>query len=238
MQASLLPIRIIQQVPSTLQTADLKTIGLGDDGFEYALKRLEDHALLPISEWMGYQLCRAVGLFTPDFAPVWLDDDTPAFGSRWEQAAQIGIPPHPIEVAKYFGGSMRLQNASVFGVDAFLPNEDRHSLNFMWRNTSMGVVPLAFDFSRAWLITGLPFGGHPLHSQSATMKMWSYLKAQFGYQIPSKIFQKISSLPDDWLKQVLDAAPAHWLAGFDPKPTIEFWVHHRQQRCTEAINLL
>lgn len=238
MQTSLVPIRIIQQAPSNLQTADLKTIGLGDDGFEYALKRLEDHPLLPISEWMGYQLSRAVGLFTPDFAPVWIDDDTPAFGSRWEQTAQMGVPPHPIEVAKYFGGSMRMLTEAVFGVDAFLPNEDRHARNFMWRITSTSTVPLAFDFSRAWLVTGLPFGAHPLHRNSSTLKMWAYLKAQFGYQLPVQIFQKINSLPDDWLQRVLDAAPLHWLAGFDPKPTIEFWVQHRQQRCSEAINLL
>jgi hypothetical protein len=238
MQTSLVPIRITQQLPSSQGTADLKTIGLGDDGFEYALKRLEDHPLLPISEWVGYQLSRAVGLFTPDFAPVWLDDDTPAFGSRWEQAAQIGVPPHPVELAHYFGGSMRPLNESIFAVDAFLPNEDRHGRNFMWRTTSVGAVPLAFDFSRAWLMTGLPFGGHPLQSNSTTLAMWSYLKAQFGYQVPAQVFQKIALLPNDWLQRVLDAAPSHWLVGFDPKPTIDFWMQHRQQRCTEAMSLL
>jgi hypothetical protein len=87
-------------------------------------------------------------------------------------------------------------------------------------------------------MTGLPFGGHPLQVDSTTLAMWSYLKAQFGYQVPAQVFQKIASLPDEWLQRVLDAAPQQWIAGFSPKPTIEFWVQHRQQRCNEAMSLL
>ena len=238
MQTSLVPIRIIQQLPSNQVSADLKTIGLGDDGFEYALKRIEDHPLLPITEWMGYQLSRAIGLFTPDFAPVWVDDDTPAFGSRWEQTAQIGVPPHPVELARYFGGGMRALTEPIFAVDAFLPNDDRHGRNFMWRSTATGPVPLAFDFSRAWLLTGLPFGAHPIGNHSNTLNWWSYFKGQFGYQAPAPAMQKIADLSDDWLERVLDAAPAQWLAGFDAQPTIDFWVHQRRQRCTEGLSLL
>jgi len=237
-QTSLVPIRIIQQLPSSHATADLKAIGLGDDGFEYALKRIEDHPLLPISEWMGYQLSRAIGLFTPDFAPVWLDEQTPAFGSRWEQTAQIGVPLNPMEIAHFFGGGMRGLTEPIFAVDAFLPNEDRHGRSFMWRSASNGPMPLAFDFSRAWLVTGLPFGAHPMPLDCQTHNWWRYFKGQFAYQAPAQAMQKIADLPDDWLQRVLAAAPAQWIAGFDVQPTIDFWVQHRRQRCTEALSLL
>jgi hypothetical protein len=50
--------------------------------------------------------------------------------------------------------------------------------------------------------------------------------------------QKIADLPDNWLERVLDAAPAQWIADFNAQPTIDFWVHHRQQRCTEALSQL
>ena len=238
MQTSLVPIRIIQQLPSSLGTADLKTIGLGDDGFEYALKRIEDHPLLPISEWVGYQLSRSIGLYTPDFSAVWLDDKTPAFGSRWEQAAQIGVPPHPVEIARYFGGSMRELTEPIFAVDTFLPNVDRHVRNFMWRNTPNGLVPLAFDFSQAWLMTGLPFGVRPMPNGCHTTTSWKYFRGQFGYQLPAQTFQKIIDLPDEWLERVLRAAPFQWLESFDVDSTINQWVLYRQERCTQAMNQL
>ena len=107
MQSSLIPIKIIQQTPANLGSADLKFIGLADDSHQYALKRLADHHLLPITEWVGYHLSRVVGLATPDFAPVWLDDRTPAFGSRLELVQQLGLPPSPIQIAKYFGPDLR-----------------------------------------------------------------------------------------------------------------------------------
>lgn len=237
-QKSLVPIRIVQQMPSNHGTADLKAIGLGDDGFEYALKRLEDNPLLPICEWMGYHLSRAIGLFTPDFAPVWLDEETPAFGSRWEQTAQIGVPINPVEIARFFGADMRLLTEPIFAVDAFLPNEDRHARNFMWRSIAVGPVPLAFDFSRAWLLTGLPFGDMPMVEGTATFLTWQYLKGQFGYQAPVQAIQKIADLPEDWLARVFNEAPKQWLAGFDSEPTINFWKHQRRKRCIQALSLL
>ncbi len=126
----------------------------------------------------------------------------------------------------------------IFAVDAFLPNEDRHSRNFMWRTTVTGLTPLAFDFSRAWLLSGLPFGSFPLGATTNTLNMWKHLKGHFGYAPPADAFRKIASLPDDWIEQVLTAAPPQWIASFDPGPTIEFWVHHRQKRCADAMSLL
>lgn len=238
MQSSLIQIRIVQLAPASFGSADLKYVGLADDGFEYAIKRLDDHPLLPITEWTGYHLSRSIGLFTPDFAPVWLDDDTPAFGSRLEAVQQLGNPPDPIEVVRYFGSAMRSDIEPIFAVDAFLPNEDRHSRNFMWRTTSTGLTPLAFDFSRAWLLSGLPFGSFPLGGATNTLKMWKHLKEHFGYSPPADAFRKIAGLPDDWIAQVLTAAPHQWIARFDPGPTIDFWVHHRKKRCADAMSLL
>jgi hypothetical protein len=36
MQSSLIPIKIVQQTPANLGTADLKFIGLADDSHQYA----------------------------------------------------------------------------------------------------------------------------------------------------------------------------------------------------------
>lgn len=238
MQSSLIPIKIIQQTPANLGTADLKFIGLADDSHQYALKRLADHLLLPITEWVGYHLSRAVGLATPDFATVWLDDLTPAFGSRLELVQQLGLPPSLIQIAKYFGPDLRAATEPIFAVDAFLPNDDRHARNFLWRETATGLVPLAFDFSRAWLIGGLPFGNFPLSENDRTVQMWRYLKSTFSYTRPEVSMLKIGELPDDWLEKVVQLAPPQWVDGFDIEPTIVFWKTQRQARCKAALEML
>ena len=216
----------------------MKYIGLADDSHQYALKRMADNHLLPITEWVGYHLCRAIGLATPDFATVWLDDETPAFGSRLEQVQQIGLPPNPIQIAQYLGPEMRIATEPLFAVDAFLPNDDRHARNFMWRISAVGVVPLGFDFSRAWLVSGLPFGEFPLNTGHATIQMWNYLKNTFSYATPVVAMSKISALSDDWLETVIQSAPPQWIAGFDIKPTMDFWRLQRKVRCTSALAML
>jgi hypothetical protein len=202
------------------------------------LKRLADHPLLPISEWVGYHLSRAIGLATPDFATVWLDEHTPAFGSRLELVQQLGLPPSLIQIAKYFGPDLRAATEPIFAVDAFLPNDDRHATNFLWRDTAAGLVPLAFDFSRAWLTGGLPFGKFPLGENDHTIQMWQYLKSTFSYARPEVAMRKIVELPDDWLEMVLASAPPQWLDGFDIKPTIDFWKIQRSARCNAALGML
>lgn len=238
MQNSLIPIKILQQIPPNTESADLKFIGLADDGHLYALKCLAEHRFLPISEWVGYHLCRAIGLATPDFAVVLLDDETPAFGSRFERVQQLGVPINPIQRAHFLGSGMRTATEPIFAVDAFLPNNDRHFLNFMWRESAIGVVPLAFDFSRAWLISGTPFGLFPLNKTDNTILVWEYLKGTFSYSVPVNAMNKISALPDDWLEAVIKSAPSQWIADFDIKPTIDFWRLQRKARCENALAIL
>jgi hypothetical protein len=133
---------------------------------------------------------------------------------------------------------MRDATEPLFAVDAFLPNEDRHARNFMWRTSVTGTIPLAFDFSRAWLISGLPFGAFPLNSNHATVQMWGYLKNTFSYSSPVLAMKKIESLPDDWLETVINVAPPQWYAGFDTEPTITFWKTQRKARCASALAML
>ncbi|MBL0253197.1 MAG: hypothetical protein IPQ12_11905 [Polaromonas sp.] len=237
-QNSLIPIKILQQTPANLETADLKFIGVADDSHQYALKCMSEHRFLPITEWVGYHLCRSIGLATPDFAVVWLDDDTPAFGSRLEEVQQLGMPPNPMQIVQYLGPNMRSVTEPIFAIDAFLPNEDRHARNFMWRTSAVGVIPLAFDYSRAWLIGGVPFGEFPLNANHATIQMWSYLKSAFSYAAPIAAMHKISALPDDWLESVIKLAPAQWIADFDISPTMEFWRFQRKARCESALTIL
>jgi hypothetical protein len=235
-QSSILPINIIHKL-DYVGTADLKEIGLGDDGFQYALKTLAVNPLIPICEWVGYHLCRAVKIATPDFSVVY-DSGVPAFGSRIESVFQFDKAQiNPTDVALRFGqGKPKIE--AIFAVDAFLPNHDRHLTNFMWRNTPLGDLPLSFDMADSWLRHGLPFGLHPPLKTDKTMLLWAYLKAQFSYDAHDATLAAIESLHDNWMGDVLRAAPTEWLAAFSQNDTINFWKSHRQSRRHDAKSLL
>jgi hypothetical protein len=41
---------------------DLKANAIAEDGFDYALKRCEEHPLLPATEWFCYRIAQTCGL--------------------------------------------------------------------------------------------------------------------------------------------------------------------------------
>lgn len=94
-QQPIFRIKIIAEEINETGTADLKLIGHGDDSHKYALKTTDDHPLLPITEWVSYHLCRAIGIPTPDFFIVDRSNGTQAFGSRFETNADQFAPSQP-----------------------------------------------------------------------------------------------------------------------------------------------
>lgn len=237
LQGALFPVEIIQQFPATGSTADLKLVGIGNDSYQYAIKTLADSPRLPISEWVGHQLCRSLGIATPDYAVVKLFDGSYAFGSRWDfLATQIPKVPSLLDFSQYFS-EIKKEVAEIYAVDMFLPNEDRHARNLLFRQGVAGLVPLAFDFSRAWIMLGLPFGTQ-LTMNCNTCAWWTYLKTQFGFSPANHIFEAIENLPDSWLEDVLNTAPSSWVSTFDTSESIRFWKDSRVQRCRLSESML
>lgn len=237
MQPQLVPIQIINEFPSSGSSADLSRIGVGDDGNQYALKTLGDSPFLPISEWVGYHLCHALRIKTPDFAAVKMIDGSLAFGSLWDfSLEQFPKFPTPVDFVNFFA-PLKDQIAEIYAVDVFLPNEDRHGRNFLFRRTALSTFPLAFDFSRAWLMLGLPFGKE-LTAPCNTLNWWNYLKQQLGLLPALHILDEIEQLPDNWLEGILNLAPASWTASFDVSKCVDFWQNERQVRRRHAQGLL
>jgi hypothetical protein len=239
-QQPIFTINIVTEEPPLTQTADLKLIGYGDDGHRYALKTLEDHALLPLTEWFCYHLCRAVGIQTPDFFIVKRKTNI-AFGSRYEGNADQLDPakksPEPIiaRLTRLFGDNQK-QISAIYGIDFFLPNNDRHLNNFLFRLSGRTSIPLAFDFSQAWVILGLPFGVNAWETGSKSQKAYDFLKAQ-NWIVSSEtmsILDKIEQLPDNFVEQVVDSAPVSWLDNFDKQATINYWQTQRKERINIA----
>lgn len=235
-----IPVDIKLLKPSDGKSADLKFIGIGFDGSTYAIKRKEEHPLLPLTEWVCYHLCRDIGIKTPAFAIVRLLDDSLAFGSKWGEYKEL--TPKMIcadEYETYFNtNDLRSKTESIYTTDFFLPNEDRHFLNLMWEESNQNgknqLDPIAFDFSRAWIIKQLPFGAYPFHVACNTNCNWNILKDKFNYAISTQTLESIKSLPDKWLENIISYTPKEWI--YDSiDETIKFWKNNRTQQCNEVM---
>jgi hypothetical protein len=243
-QQPIFTINILAEEPPQTQTADLKIIGHGDDSHKYAIKTIEDNPLLPITEWFCHHLCRAVGIATPDFFAVYRQNGTIAFGSRFELNAEQFNPASNKEPAlamleRLFGSDQRRISA-IFGVDFFLPNDDRHLGNFLFRESGRRLTPLAFDFSRSWLVLGLPFGKDAWGNDSKSALMYKLLVDRNYISKPEIliILDKIEQLPNDFAQKVIESAPTSWLLSFDKRATINYWENNRKDRINIARSLI
>ena len=229
MQTSLLPVVIEHEFDSTFDGKDLKRLGRGNDGHTYALKRLADHATLPLCEWVGYHLCRATSIRTPDFSIVHFEDgQPPAFGSRiFDAKRQVNKDPGSYEIAAFFRSHLSAV-ASIYALDAFIANPDRHGRNLMVADMPGGSVLWAFDFSRAWIRLGMPFGNTEALRDSHTQKWWKGFKSR-GATPDLALLDRVADLGDDWLDRVVNAAPADWRVAIDCDAILAYWVRRRDR---------
>jgi|JI6StandDraft_1071083.scaffolds.fasta_scaffold392273_1 hypothetical protein len=236
MQASFLPVRVLREVDSTFDGADLKRIAQGEDGFDYAMKRIQEHPYLPLCEWVSYHLCRAVGIQTPDFAVLDCGDMLPpAFGSRIEYTKQIDKNPSSFTVTGFFL-PFKESLSPVYTLDAFLPNGDRHGRNMMLRVTPGGQTLLAFDFSRAWIISGLPFGDMAsLAPECHTAKWWAAFKIFCQIEKSTETLDRLCNLPDNWLENCVKNTPEAWRKDIEWDATCHFWSTRRRERADQAL---
>lgn len=238
-QSSLLSVTVLRISPSAsvgLDGADLKWVAYGDDGNEYAMKTLDDHPLLPLTEWVCYRLWRACGLAVPECAILTSKIGLPpAFGSRLDLTTrQLPKKFDALTIASTFGPH-KAALGLLYPLDAFLPNPDRHGRNVLLRPQLMGESLVSIDFSRAWAITGEPFGDpNALTPDCHTTKWWRYLRDNLQVQASFLALDKVANLPDNWMSETLAQTPTSWQAGIDLEAVSNFWKKHRPARTHSA----
>lgn len=237
MQTTFIPVQVLHEFDSHFVGADLKRLAHGNDGNDYAIKRLEDHPLMPLCEWVGYHLSRACNIPTPDFAVLNRNDDTPAFGSRIDPAARQLTDSGAFTIAGYFAPHTAMLGA-IYTLDAFLPNDDRHGRNFMLRPTLQGEHLNAFDFARGWLRTGLPMGDLSCLDNSQTSQWWAHFSKNLKVVTSAKVVDKIASLPDNWLNAVVTESPYQWYSTVDLNALNAAWQTQRITRLSQATTWL
>lgn len=221
-----------------LDGRDLKRVAHGDDRRDYAVKPLDTHPLLPLSEWLCYHLWRACGLATPDFAVLtYIDGRPPAFGSRMELSpAQLPRAPESYTIAGFFKPHAA-ELGRTYPLDAFITNPDRHGRNFLVRRGLTGESLLAIDFSRAALVSGEPFGAEPTMTARTTagrpcnsQEWWRHFRDRLSITPDAAALHRACELPESWMHDTIHAAPAEWRTDLDIAACCDFWQQCRGQR--------
>jgi len=139
-------------------------------------------------------------------------------------------------VSRFFRGHTTAL-AAVYALDAVVINPDRHGRNFFVRSDVAGDQLVAFDFSRAWLRTGHPFGNTESMRESGTSVWWKMFK-RMGASVDIGTLNLLSALDAQWLSSVMKQAPTQWLDGIDQAAILEFWDTRRSQRIDWASRWL
>jgi len=228
MQTSIFPVKITDEEPFEGEGADLKLIGYDAAGRKFAIKRMEDKPTLPITEWFAYNLCRELGILTPSYDVIELNDGTKAFGSLWEDESTIVIHSmtnqNPTEVATNVAQASKSINKAL-PQDILLGNPDRHIGNFMFKMLNKQKQVITFDWSRATALETL-FNGS-LCQTSATLKTARYMHAQHGLsKTVAADAQNIANIKTNTIEAILNAAPPEWLTGINTQNVVSWWSNN------------
>ena len=236
-QISLFPTKVIRE-EAFGGTASLKMVGITLNGERYALKRLVDDPLLPITEWLCYHLCQAVNIPTPGWAVMELLDGSLAFGSRIDKDTELlgKLSTNPVFIFSVIT-SLAAPLSRFLAVDYFLPNPDRHINNILVRplvNDQM--VALAFDWSEVKsLPTFLPWPWTIMCNSNQVAQQLSrrnYLDTEAALAVNAAV----CAIPSDAVRGWLEQAPAEWIPT-DPgwiDTVVKSWTHACSARANQV----
>ena len=228
-QLSLLPVELADEFEADRsRSKDLLWTGIDTQDRRYALKTIEpDNHALPATEWLCYQLCMLCGIPAPDFAIVTRLDGSQAFGSRWED----GADQYRKEETSHADFLLWLDEtrddvSAMFMLDCFLPNEDRHMGNILFRRGPRRRA-LAFDWSRTRL-----FEPWPLAPASSTARNLEWLKqsALYSPAAGARVLAKLAAMDHTQVERILSGMPPEWMTASAKTALVAWWRDHRLPR--------
>lgn len=243
--ASQLPLLALQAhtaISSNLGSADLKKIVRCHDSHFYALKSLDDHPLLPATEFLCYKIAAACEVPTPVGAIVLTPpNQLPAFGSRWEGGLTELSVRGPVAVMELYRECSGVMSATL-ALDLFLGNEDRHMGNFLFRRTHGDrFAAVAIDYSRAFLIKGFPQDRFPQSPNTATRTTINSHQKSGIWNGPlavhalSQILRVTTEHLGHWMKEM----PSEWLPASDAANLLQWWgTDAFRERFNQTLQML
>lgn len=235
---SLFELKVKHAVPAVGNGRHIKHNAIAEDGFDYAVKSLSDHAMLPFSEWFCYQLAQAMGVSCPGSAILVMHDGTRAFGSR----LQPGLSNMEAEIKAGTNVVTYLSDCAdrlsiIFAMDLFVANIDRHFGNFLFGVNSLGqrtVMPI--DYSHAWWVGGWPLPDITNHTNATTNSV-TIVRAMGLWRSPAALIAlgSLSQIKPASIRSWLDQMPPSWLEESDKVALVTWWgsedFHARVSKC-------
>lgn len=235
---SLFELRVKHTVPAIGSGRFIKHNAIAEDGFDYAVKSLSDHAMLPFSEWFCYQLAQAMGVSCPACAILVMHNDSRAFGSR----IQPGLSHMQSEIDNGVGVVDYLAGCAdrlsiIYAMDLFVANIDRHFGNFLFGVNSLGqrtVMPI--DYSHAWWVGGWPLKDITAHNNATTNSI-AIVRAMDLWRAPAALLAlgSLSQIKAVTVRKWLDLMPPSWLNESDKIALVTWWgsedFHARVSKC-------
>ena len=219
-------IRAKRCEPALFGTLDCAQICRCDDGSDYAVKDGTANALVPHSEWFCTHLGEAVGLASPPCKVVDVQGVS-CFGSRWES----GHDPTDWWLRARKGeidfSSLAPTLSRIYAFDLFVNNIDRHFTNFIVRQQHFGVSLLAFDYSRAWLVNGLPTPMLPMADTEKTVVVVKILRRLFGDFLQASdvnyVMDNLERITKVQIEQIIDSHPIELLTSQQRDSIFSWW---------------
>jgi hypothetical protein len=173
-------------------------------------------------------------VWQPEFGVVQRPNGELAFGSKWAENAWQYAPARTTQLQ--LESWLRDSNADISGmvvIDAFLPNDDRHSRNVLFEAAAARVRALAFDWSRArW------FAPWPWNEDSTSAEFLAWLHSVGlgpDHRAAMQCAQRLKAMKPDTLRELLLAAPSAWRENMDIGAVANWWTNNAATRADAAI---
>jgi len=234
-QISFMPVKLAHEEPYYGPGKFLSLVGYTSNRIRYAVKRESDQPCLPISEWIGYKLCEACGVPTPEYAIVECLDGEISFGSRWEEYSRQISSSMPgadaILLLRDHGAAI----SEMHAVDRLIGNVDRHAGNLIFARRAGEEIALAMDFSQAGPTIFKPFGVHPMSGQCLTMELIALMKGHgfFHEGRYKRILGLLAAIGPNDFRAILDSAPDAWFVSIRKEELTDWWDNERPTRLME-----
>lgn len=240
-QLPLFARKALAEYPQQTASADLLGEADADDNHRYYIKGDAHGRFVRASEWLCTHIAEEVHIGAP--APMAIErlDGMLVFGSRRIVGVSDIVTTAAFLTTPTLSNSGSLATglqpilSSIYVLDLFLNNEDRHLGNFLSIDDN-GVRRLyAFDFSRA-LFWNWPWTGFPLPGQN-TRVIGGLLRQMHGFDlmVANATLDRLAALASDTVESFINRMPSDWLPEGICSDFVSWWSNGQRQLRVEAL---
>jgi len=232
------PVKAVRCETANFGTADCSKVCRCDDGSDYAVKDDGANPLVPHSEWFCTHLGEFVGLASPPCKVVDVHGKH-CFGSRWETGHNAKDWWVRARAGSIDFASLAPNLSRIYAFDLFVNNIDRHLTNYIVRDQHFGTALLAFDYSRAWMVNGVPPPVMPMAECHNTVAVIKALRRLFGSFFVNDeayhVLDRLESVNSTDVCNIILSHPKEWLTEDLNNATIEWWNSDERIRRIDDI---